>query len=263
MSMNHVVYDWRRYWVPSDGAFSFDSDGFLLPPANDSDRLFWPKTDVVGFDALIAKPCLVLLGEPGIGKTFAQREGARRAREARPEAKILERNLGIYASDTHLVEDVFNSAEFHWWNSGCGELHVYLDSFDECLLRLDTVASLLGDRFGRLPHVHNLLLRVSSRTAEWRTSLEHALRQKWGQESVGVYELAPLTREQVLSAAQRQLSDAERFVAEIIASDVVSFAIKPLKTARPLECWSNQVAKVAITALGSSNPRCSSRENPL
>src|SRR5207249_6710761 len=97
MFMNGVVYDWKRYWVPRDGAFSYDSDGFLLPPANDSDRLFWPKTEVVGFDALIAKPCLVFLGEPGIGKTFAQREGARRAREARPEAKILERNLGIYA----------------------------------------------------------------------------------------------------------------------------------------------------------------------
>src|SRR6266567_6300825 len=109
MSMNHVVYDWRRYWVPSDGAFSFDSDGFLLPPANDSDRLFWPKTDVVGFDALITKPCLVLLGEPGIGKTFALREAEKQARAAhdRARAGFLFRNLGVYASDTHLVEDVF------------------------------------------------------------------------------------------------------------------------------------------------------------
>src|SRR2546425_13370168 len=67
--------------------------------------------------ALIAKPCLVLLGEPGIGKTFALREAARQATPARSEAKILERNLGNYASDTHLVEDVFNSVEFHWWNA--------------------------------------------------------------------------------------------------------------------------------------------------
>jgi len=70
---------------------------------------------------------------------------------------------------------------------------------------MDAVASLLGDRFGRLPHVHNLFLCIGSRTAEWRTSLEEALRQKWGQESVGVYELAPLTPGQVLSAAKLHL----------------------------------------------------------
>src|SRR3989442_3474226 len=100
MSRNGLVYDWKRYWVPRDGVFSYDSDGFLLPPANDSDRLFWPKTDVVGFDALIAKPCLVLLGEPGIGKTFALREAARQATPAPSEGQIPERNLGDYGSET-------------------------------------------------------------------------------------------------------------------------------------------------------------------
>jgi len=33
--------------------------------------------------------------------------GCEKATPARSEAKILERNLGNYASDTHLVEDVF------------------------------------------------------------------------------------------------------------------------------------------------------------
>jgi hypothetical protein len=72
-----MVYDWKRYWVPRDGGFSFDSDGFLLPPPKDSDDFVWWKTDVTAFEDILTKPCLVLLGEPGIGKSFAIRDDKR------------------------------------------------------------------------------------------------------------------------------------------------------------------------------------------
>jgi hypothetical protein len=167
------TYDWKRYWVPREGSFAFDSEGFLAPPLSDG-GWSWSKTDVAGFNELAAGACLVLLGEPGIGKTFALQDACRYVGETRPSAKILFRNLGTYGDERRLVEDVFESPEYAGWASGGGELHVFLDSFDECLLRLDAVASLLAERLKRIDRIEGLFLRIASRTAEWRTGLEAA-----------------------------------------------------------------------------------------
>lgn len=135
-------------------------------------------------------------------------------------AAVLKRDLSSYSSDQHLVEDVFRSDEFLRWKQTGSELHVFLDSFDECLLRVDTVAELIAEQLGRSSSVQNLFFRVASRTAEWRTSLEDALKRHWGEQSVGVYELAPLTRDQVLEAARVQLSTPDHFVKEVVAGEV-------------------------------------------
>lgn len=235
--MADVVYNWERYWVPRDGAISYDLEGFPIAPGTEAAR--WWKTDSVGFDKLNTQPCVVFLGEPGIGKTYALRDAEKNARAARTTsgASFLVRNLGTYSSDTHLIHDVFESPEFNAWRATGGELHVFLDSFDECLFRIDPLAALIADQFERLPNVQNLFLRIASRTAEWRTSLEDALREKWGKESVGIYELVPLTREQILVAAEQQLPNAKRFLEAVIESEVVPFATKPLTLDLLFRIW--------------------------
>src|SRR6267142_6012653 len=232
--MPAIVYDWKRFWVPREGALAFDSEGFLAPPT-DSKWSFW-QSDVVGFDELAQSSCLILLGEPGIGKTVATRDAHKRTLETRTAAKCLFYNLGTYGDEQRLVKDIFASVEFRLWQSKGGELHMFLDSFDECLLRLDTLASLLSDQISRLESVEGLSLRIASRTAEWRPALEAAMLAKWG-DSVKAYELAPLTRDQVELAATSSLADAERFIREVIERDVVSFAIKPLTLELLLRVW--------------------------
>src|ERR1039458_5430425 len=148
-------YDWKRYWVPRDGSFAFDFEGFLAPPSNDG-GWSWQKTDVVGFHELAAKPCLVLLGEPGIGKSIALGSARKHVLATRPSARVLFRNLGEYGDEGRLIEEIFESPEFTAWSSTGGELHVFLDSFDECLLRLDTVAALLAERIRRVASVDGL-----------------------------------------------------------------------------------------------------------
>jgi hypothetical protein len=239
-------YDWKRYWVPRDGIFAFDADGFLATPAADGGWL-GAKTDIVGFEELAASPCLVLLGEPGIGKTFALESACKHAGEARPSATILRRNLGTYGEEKRLIDDVFGSPEFAAWSSSGGELHVFLDSFDECLLRLDTVATLLADQLKRIQSLTGLFFRIASRTAEWRTGLEAAMRQKWGEEGVKVYELAPLTKQQVQVAAEANISDADRFIQQVIAREVVPFAIKPLTLELLLRVWKAGEGSLPLT----------------
>jgi hypothetical protein len=239
-------YDWKRYWVPRDGSFALDADGFLAAPATEGGWL-WAKTDITGFEELAVSPCLILLGEPGIGKTVALDDACKHAGEAWPLATILHRNLGAYGDEKRLIDEVFGSPEFATWSSSGGELHVFLDSFDECLLRLDTVATLLADQLKRIESVRGLFFRVASRTAEWRMGLEAAMRQKWGEECVKVYELAPLTKQQVQIAAEANIPDPDRFIQQVIEREVVPFAIKPLTLELLLRVWKTGEGSLPLT----------------
>ena len=107
--MTQRTYNWKRYWIPRDGRLNFDSQGFLVPPAADADwAKHWPA-GTVGFEELLKCPCLVLLGEPGIGKSTAIRQAAERTREIRGNngVTILTRQLGAYTTDAFFVKDVF------------------------------------------------------------------------------------------------------------------------------------------------------------
>ena len=228
--MARQIYKWERYWVPRDGAFAFDDEGFLLARYKDPKWRKLQRTDIVEFREIEVKPCLVLLGEPGIGKTFAL-DGQRSA------GNVLFLNLGTYANEQRLIDDLFGNNQFRSWSSDGGELRLFLDSFDECLLRLDNVASLLAHQIQRLKTINGLSFRIASRTAEWRTGLEESLRKVWGNEKVGVYELAPLTPDQVRVALEAEGISPLPFIQEVIDHEVVSFAIKPLTLDLLVRIW--------------------------
>jgi len=228
--MPRQIYEWERYWVLRDGAFTFDDEGFLLAPYKDPHWRELQRTDIVAFHEIESKPCLVLLGEPGIGKTFAL-NGQRSATNS------LFFNLGTYGNEQRLIDDLFGSTQFQDWSDNGGELRLFLDSFDECLLRLDNLASLFAEHIRRLKTIAGLFFRIASRTAEWRIALEQAMRQMWGNDKVGVYELAPLTRNQVHVAVEAEGVTPLPFIKEVIDREVVSFAIKPLTLDLLIRIW--------------------------
>ena len=80
-------------------------------------------------------------------------------------------------------------------------------------------------------------MRITSRTAEWPVSLEQALKTVFGDDGVGVYELAPLTREQVSTALRAEGIDEARFIQEVLDREVASFAIKPLTLSLLVRIW--------------------------
>src|SRR2546430_3245183 len=156
--MTRHVYDWNRYWVPRDGAFSFDEDGFLLAPSTDRAWRRVQRTDAVEFSEIADKRCLVLLGEPGIGKTFALK------RAKRQTSFLL--NLGSYGSEERLINDLFRSDEFRNWAKHGGDFEVFIDSFDECLLRLDNVAAALSKQGLRPFTTKRFSFPIGSRSGE-------------------------------------------------------------------------------------------------
>lgn len=230
-------YDWKRYWLPREAEFVFDSQGFLSPPSGNLAWVSGEKNDAVVFDNLVTAPCLILLGEPGIGKSRAFLDAGQHVAQTRKSAIVLSVDLGEYGDENRLIDDVFASAEFLSWSKNKTELHLFLDSFDECLLRLDTVAGILARQLSGLQTVGKFFFRIASRTAEWRPSLEDAIKRKWGEDKVSAFVMAPLTKEQVFSAARMNVTNPDKFIREVVDREVVPFAMKPLTLELLFRVW--------------------------
>lgn len=189
--MANAEYNWKRYWCLRDGGFHIDANGFLL-------RGEYFNKDTIEFESIAEIPCLALLGEPGIGKSRALRDAVEFVSQSFLNDQCLPFDLRSFGSETRLFDALFKNKKIEDWLNGSHRLHLFLDSFDECLLRVDTVAALLADELktGKYP-IERLLFRIISRTAEFPRGLENDLRAIWKSgegetEKIKVYELCPL-----------------------------------------------------------------------
>jgi hypothetical protein len=135
------------------------------------------------------------------------------------------------------------------WRQGNSQITIFFDSLDEGLLRISHIARVISS--GLRSNADNLLLnrisvRIVCRTAEWPSSFETQLKTIFGEEHVGVYELAPLRLSDAVSAAQLNNIDASAFTAEVDRVAVGPLAARPIT----LQFLLNQFQK-----LGGSLPR--------
>ncbi|MBW4565569.1 MAG: hypothetical protein KME32_31705 [Mojavia pulchra JT2-VF2] len=224
-------YEWKRFWCPRSGRINLADGGYLCNPEEKWGKIYNP--DLVTFDAISHFSCLALLGEPGIGKSCAleaeKKQIISKIQQQGGQVHSLD-DIRSYGSEDRLVRRLFDSPEFTQWIEGTHQLHIFLDSLDECLLRIDTLATLLVDEFKRYQnHIQRLHLRIACRTAVWQPVLEEGLKQIWGKDNVGIYELAPLRRIDVSKAAKIEgIDNPETFLEEINSKNVVPLAIKPI-----------------------------------
>ena len=225
--MSDKQYNWKRFWCPRGGNIDLSDRGYLYDPDSEYGYIYNP--DVVPFESIETVPCLVLLGEPGIGKTRTMdaEQNAINARVEQEGGQTLQLDLNSYGSEDRLVNELFGSPEFDSWRNGTQRLHVFLDSLDECLLEIRKLATLLPDKFKKYP-VERLCLRIACRTADLPNILEEGLEELWGEDAVGVYELAPLRRVDVIEAAKTNDLDTDAFLHEIDQMEAVPLAIKPI-----------------------------------
>jgi predicted NACHT family NTPase len=225
--MTDLAFHWNRFWCPRGNPIILSRDGFLFDPESEYGPHYNPH--VVAFEQIASKPCLVLLGEPGIGKTTALERHRAEIEEtvSRAGEVLLWRNLNAYQSDILLVRSIFEDPSFTCWKGGSAILHLFLDSLDECLIRIDTLAALLGQELSRLPK-DRLRLRIACRTAVWPTLLEKHLTRIWGEDGVGVYELTPLRWKDVAEAASAWGINPAGFLGEVDRREAASLASKPV-----------------------------------
>jgi hypothetical protein len=234
-------YNWERFWCPREGVIDLSDGGYLRDPP--SDDAWGIRRDTVPLSSITDVPCLGLLGEPGIGKSTALKDQRSVVdREiTRSGGVALWSDLRQFQTDSRLCERIFDHPKFRAWREGHHQLHLFLDSLDECLLRISSVAALLLDELGEYPR-DRLFLRVACRTAEWPLDLERGLKELWGQDRFGAYELAPLRRLDVVQAAEAEGLDH----AALVTAEDVPWMIQHLECmpSEPVqEIWAGLIGR--------------------
>ena len=217
----------ERVWVRHSGRLSYVDDGFVPDPDG---PLAAYAPDVVKLPASTAGTCLVLIGEPGLGKSTALRADAERtaSRVGSGADEILTVNLGSTRQEAKLERKIFGSASWQsWLGATSGVLHVFLDGLDEALLRVDTVADLLIEGLAEAP-VDRLSLRITCRTADRHLALEDFLKDRFRSIGFDIYELVPLGRLEVAETASGRGLDGDVFVAEVIDRRLQALAMSPM-----------------------------------
>jgi hypothetical protein len=209
------TYGWPRFWIPLGGPLDLPDAGFLSDPNDSHDR---PVT----LAALESRRSLALLGEPGIGKSTVLKEEADRV-EALSKDGVLQSiyvDLRSFSSEAFLFQRVFENEKMTRWKSDGSRLLLHLDSLDEVLLRIDSIANLIASELPNLP-TDRLSVRIACRTAVWPAeTLGSALTNIFG-EQAGAFELTPLRRADIFTALDAHGIPPEGFTKALFAAGAI------------------------------------------
>jgi len=231
-------YPWKRFWCHREASFSLGDRGFLSDPDGEHGSVLNPQLTTL--DQLQIVACLALLGEPGVGKSWSLSDDVDAFLRETPDLQVIRLDLRSFGSEDRLYRALFDHPSFLRWVNGENELHLYLDSFDECLLRIDTVAALLADELPKYP-LRRLKLRIACRTASWPPMLERALKAAYGEENFAATELVPLRRADVLEAAALTgIADPSAFLERIDQLLLAPLASRPITLKLLLETFQRE-----------------------
>lgn len=224
--MESKNYSWQRFWCLSEDNLRLDNEGFLPDPENDYERYYNPN--LVTLDDISHIPCLILLGEAGMGKTTTMKAEYEKlkAQIEQSEDTCLWFDLR-YSANNSSSNYVFNHHIFKIWENGTHKLHLFLDSLDEGLLALNTIDLILEQEIDQL-FCDRLYFRITCRTADWSRILTKKFQEKWGKDNTKIYHLCPLRRKDVIEALNKREIETEPFFQELFLKEIVPFATQPI-----------------------------------
>lgn len=110
--MANQIYNWKRFWCSRTSSINLSDGGYLCDPDSSWRGIYSP--DVVPFESISKIPCLVLLGEPGMGKTQTM-QAERKAIDTKIQeegGQTLWLDLRSYGSEVRLVKNLFEGTTF-------------------------------------------------------------------------------------------------------------------------------------------------------
>lgn len=223
--LNEEEYNWQRFWCPYNSTVHFDG-GFLYDPTSEWGHIYNPNAKPMAEYAQYR--CLILLGEPGMGKSFEVSKNLPTTNDLeKPDnMQYITENLRSYDSIDRLEKKIFESGEFLSWQKSDKILCLTLESFDECLIKVDTLNIFLIEQILSLP-TERLFLRIVCRTGYWPNVLETGLRKAF-KDNINIIELMPLRHSDVVCAAEQIKIDVQSFLQAVYSLEITPFAARPV-----------------------------------
>lgn len=219
-----------RHWTPVERSHD-GVDPFFIDSGDWYRLVLLPETRSLAEFA--DAPCLFLLGEPALGKSTAIRQEAVRLRTALPPSNcVLRRNLAEVSSDGALDGLFADPTIRDWWGDET-TLHLFLDSYDECLRRYPVLKPRLLAHLRNLP-LGRLRLRIACRSGDFPGHLPGEVDELWRttvpeeDDPVRVLRLEPLSRAAVRDWAAARGVDGEGFLREVDRRNARPFATRPV-----------------------------------
>lgn len=183
LSDKHRHHAWKRFWCRRDKSYSLGDGGFLANPESELGRSLQP--DAISLEQLDATGCLVLLGEPGIGKSTTLMGERDRLAAAGSTVYTLKLLWAANREELHQISEAAARSTADPW-------FLLLDGLDEGIARNANLPEQLAEVLERCDRT-KLRLRISCRALGWPSRFEDQLKELWpGSGAVEVYELLPL-----------------------------------------------------------------------
>jgi hypothetical protein len=230
MSVNwqKPIIPWKRFWCPFGETIHIGehAQGFLTDPESQFYKAY--NQNLFTLDQLLGESCLILCGDPGMGKSTVIQQAQEALKKTLAEDGYL-----IFLDFRDLpTEAVFerrtvHSAEWRRWRSSTGTLVLVVDGVDEGLVKIPGFIGYLRSQLANEP-LERLKLILVCRSAEWPVNEGRQLISLWRHaKEQQIYELCPLRQHDVEEAAEKWGLDRRAFIKNVYQQNVVGLAALP------------------------------------
>lgn len=224
--MTPKIIPYQRYWHNLGEVLPLDENGFLRDPNIDWYQVYYQDEEVFTLSELMQFECLLLLGEPGIGKSteLKKLETKEEERNHKKVAFTLRRFESKIDFKESVLDDIVVS---NWIKSNNEPLSIYLDGLDEALLEAKKISYGVFDVLKELNKYGEVFLRVTCRTSDLPKEFQEGLEGLY-HDRLKAVEVAPLRREDVHLAAKEYGIDEEDFINTIYEKELGVLASRPI-----------------------------------
>ncbi|WP_367356523.1 NACHT domain-containing NTPase [Mesotoga sp.] len=218
------IVGWTRFWLEKDKPYYTESTGFLANPKGFSGSLW--NAHLKAMEDLDQCSCLILLGEPGMGKTTEMKRYRRKLESSGEGVVWIDNQLSL----ENLASDLRDSGHDLDRN-----VTVLVDSLDEYSCGIVQSVKVIRDCIiNAVKHSREVSFILACRTGDWSDILVGILSEAYDKlngahdREIGIYELTVLSLEDVRSLLNEWDVDEKGFLEAAKASDLWSFLTRPL-----------------------------------
>ena len=226
--IGNQVIPWKRFWVPWTGNVRSDSDhvGFLEDPDGKYGKILNP--DVRAVEELLTNHCVVLSGQPGLGKTQVFEQLVRNFGSwAQPQESLVAFHCRHIDGTSALRHSTVDNPCWREIIAQGKSIRLLIDGVDEALKRAPILIPALTELL-RNESLDRIRVVITCRVAEWDAAAGESLKGLWHeQERTPVYELCQLRAKDVKLAAELCNLEAESFLHAVFAKRIQALAARP------------------------------------